>query len=423
MAAVAGLRGTGDWGADERPKNFREMILFRNPNGTAPILALMARVQKESVDDAEFSWWDEPNDIIRLQVAGALLSGDQLIVVDSTDPTSSDPDARWGVAQHLKTGDLLLVEPAVDAAVFDHEVIRVLSVQSDTSFTAERGASGTVAAAIGDDAFLLKLGSNYAEGTGIPDAASRNPIKYSNFTQIFKTSYEVTGTAAKTRLRTGDVLANERKRKTFDHSRDMELSILFGQKSETTGANGKPIRTMDGIRKFIPAKTTTILANAWTIANSAAGGNNILDAVSPVFDFDSAAGDQRIVFAGNSALNRLNAAIHKATSIGATNINFTGGASIFGMKFQKLEFPQGSVFIKTHPLMSRHALYTNSMFILDFSAIRYRPLRGRDTAFKDNVQTKDEDVVRGFWQTEAGLEVSKGGLTCGYIGNFGATIA
>ena len=73
--------------------------------------------------------------------------------------------------------------------------------------------------------------------------------------------------------------------------------------------------------------------------------------------------------------------------------------------------------------MSRHALYTNSMFILDFSAIRYRPLRGRDTSFKDNVQQKDEDVIRGFWQTEAGLEVGLGGLTCGYIGNFGATIA
>lgn len=27
--AVAGLRGTGDWATDERPKNFREMILWR----------------------------------------------------------------------------------------------------------------------------------------------------------------------------------------------------------------------------------------------------------------------------------------------------------------------------------------------------------------------------------------------------------
>jgi hypothetical protein len=56
MAAVAGLRGTGDWGTDERPKNFREYILFRQPNGDTPLTALMAKTGKESVDDPEFSW-------------------------------------------------------------------------------------------------------------------------------------------------------------------------------------------------------------------------------------------------------------------------------------------------------------------------------------------------------------------------------
>ena len=63
------------------------------------------------------------------------------------------------------------------------------------------------------------------------------------------------------------------------------------------------------------------------------------------------------------------------------------------------------------------------MFIIDFSALRWRPLRGSDTQFKDNVQAKDEDLIRGFWQTEAGLEVRMGGLTCGYIGGFGTALA
>jgi hypothetical protein len=53
MSGVAGLRGTGDWGVDERPKNFREMILFRNANGSAPIFALTARARKKTVDDPE----------------------------------------------------------------------------------------------------------------------------------------------------------------------------------------------------------------------------------------------------------------------------------------------------------------------------------------------------------------------------------
>ena len=55
MAAVAGLRATGDFGTDERPKDFREMILWRNPKGTAPIFALTARAKKRVSTDPEFN--------------------------------------------------------------------------------------------------------------------------------------------------------------------------------------------------------------------------------------------------------------------------------------------------------------------------------------------------------------------------------
>ena len=48
MTAIAGLRGTGDWATDERPKNFREFILRRNHNGTAPLFALLAKVGKDA---------------------------------------------------------------------------------------------------------------------------------------------------------------------------------------------------------------------------------------------------------------------------------------------------------------------------------------------------------------------------------------
>lgn len=411
MAAVAGLRGTGDWATDERPKNFRELILFRNPNGMAPIFALMARVQKDSTDDPEFSWWDEPNDLVRLQVNGALGSGDTTIIVDSPDPDAANPKRNWGVAQHLKAGDLLLVEPTLDAAVFAHEVIRVISVSSNTEFVVERGASGTTPAAIANDAFLLLLGSAYPEGTGAPKAASRNPIKYNNFTQIFKDTYEITRTVENTRTRTGDPVKNDKKRKAFDHARGIEMALLWGQKSETTGDNGKPIRTTDGIRKFIGANTTTILGAAWTL-------NNFADAVQPIFDFDTEAGDTRIAFCGNAALNHLNKRIMSASGQSALNVNFNGNTKVYGMNFVEYVLPQGRLLLKTHPLMNRHSLYQNAMFVIDFSAMRWRPLKNSDTKFMDDIQTKDEDLRRGQWITEAGLEVRYGGLTCGYIGGF-----
>ena len=409
MTAIAGLRGTGDWGTDERPKNFREMILFRRPNGTAPIFALMSRVQKESVDDPEFTWWDEPNDIVRLQVNGALGTTDVEVVVDSADPNAANPNRVWGVATHLKSGDLLLVEPTADNAVYDHEFLEVVSVSSSTAFTVKRGAAGTTAATIADDVFLTLVGSAYGEGTGAPPAASRNPIKYSNFTQIFKDVYEVSGTAAQTHARTGKLVANEKKRKAFDHSRNIEMALLWGQKSETTDDNGKPIRTMDGIRKFVG--NTTVFSSAVTISS-------FLDAVFPVFDYESPAGDERIGFCGNTALNELNKVIQ---SDSGTRVTYSGVIKTFGMEFREYLLPQGRLLLRSHPLLNRHSLYQSSMYIIDFSSLRYRPLRNRDTKFQDNIQNKGEDLIRGQWMTEWGLEVTMGGLTNAYLGNISAT--
>lgn len=413
MVAIAGLRGTGDWGTDERPKNFREMILWRNPNGNTPITALMSRVGKESTNDPEFSWWDEPLDIIRLRVndASNLSSSDTLMTVDSVDPTAALPGAVYGLATHLVPGDLLLVEPTSDNATYDHEIVEVDTVISTTSFTIKRGRAGTSAAAINNNQLLLKIGSSFSEGSASPAAASRNPIKFSNFAQIFKTSYELTNTTKVTKARTGDPLKNDKKRRAFDHARDLELALMFGTKSETTGTNGKPLRTMAGIRTFMQSDNTTVFSSAVTISS-------FLDAVSPVFDFESPGGDERIVLCGNTALNEFNKVIQIDTS---TQIQYGGVIKQFGMNLREFILPQGRLFFKTHPLLNRHGLYKSSMWILDFSSFRWRHMPGRDTHFEDNIQGNDEDTTKGQWLTEGGLEIRFGGLTNGYLGNISAT--
>lgn len=411
MSGIAGLRGTGNWGTDERPKNFRESILFFNPNGTAPIFGLTSKAGKKTVNDPEFAWWNETLNLVRLQVNGALGSSDTVVSVDSPDPTASTLSASYGNATHLKPGDLLLVEPSADNATFNHELVVVESVLSDTQFTVSRGAGGTSAAAIADNAWLLLIGSAYAEGTSAPRATTRNPVKFLNYTQIFKDAYELTGTADATEARTGDPWSNDKKRKMFDHARAIELSILFGRKSETTGPNGKPRRTMGGLREFIPASRTTVFGAATTTSS-------FLDALAPVFDFDTDGGDTRIAMAGNTAIMELN----KIFS-GATNAKMELGSTVkvYGLDLREIILPRGRLLMYSHPLMSQHAIYKSSMFVLDFSSIKYVALKGRDTKSYDDVQSKDEDVRRGYVMTECSLSVDRGGLTCAYIGKISAT--
>lgn len=362
----------------------------------------------------------EPVDILRLKVSGALAAGDTLITINAApgDPTATNPGYVWGVATHLVPGDILMVEPATSALetqAFTYEYIKVTQVVSSLTFVAQRGVMGSTAGVIANDAFLLKIGSRYEEGTAEPKSASRNPIKYFNYCQIFKTGYEVSKSAAQTKARTGDPLKNDRKRKAFDHARDLEFSLLFGRKNETTGLNGKPERSFDGIRRFIPAQNVTIFTGAVSFT---AAANNFFEATYRVFDYDTEAGDERIAICGNIALNEMNKIVAATTGI---NINMDEVITMYGMNLRKVVLPQGVLYLRTHPLLNRHAIFSKSIWLLDFSALKWRYLQGRDTDFEDNIQSKGEDVVRGQWLTEAGLEVKYGGLSLGYLGNVTAT--
>ena len=98
---------------------------------------------------------------------------------------------------------------------------------------------------------VLIVGNINAEGASIPDAISYDPVKYNNYTQIFRTPLEITRTARKTRLRTGDPY-KEMKREALElHSIELEKAFFFGVSSENTGSNGKPERTTQGCIDFI----------------------------------------------------------------------------------------------------------------------------------------------------------------------------
>jgi hypothetical protein len=412
MSGIAGLRGTGDWGTDERPKNFREKILFISPNGNSPIFGLTSKAGKYSVNDPEFAWWAESQNLIRLVVSGALASSDTLVTVTGTDPASTSMSALYGAATNLKPGDILMVEPATDNATFNPEFVEVDSVISDTQFSVRRGAGGTTPGSILNAGGLTLVGSSYAEGTGAPRAVSRNPVKFKNFIQIFKDSYELTGTANETFARTGNAWSNDKKRKMFDHAKAIEMAFLFGQQAEVTGDNGKPKRFLGGIRTFIPSTNTTVFGAPVTAASFA-------DAIQPSYLFDCGGGDTRIGFCGNKARSELGKVIQNTTGV---RIELGDVVKIFGIDFQEYILPIGRLLLKSHPLLSQHPLYQKSMFVLDFSVIKYTTMKGRpDAKVTDDVQLKDEDVRRGYIQTDCSVMVDGGGLSLGYLGNISAT--
>jgi len=396
--AIAGMRGTGDWGTDERPKNFREMILWRDPNGSAPLTALMAKMGKETTDDPEFAWWEEELKPIRLKLSEDTVTAGTLFTVTITE------DA---VALDVVAGDRLLVEAAPTAdTTFGYEILEVSTTPTASNvLSCTRGAAGTSAwtAVVATAAYLLKIGSAYEEGTGSPDASNRNPTKKYNYTQIFKTTYDITGTAEQTNIRTGDPVKNDKKRKMFDHAVAMEQAFLFGYRDENTSGT-KPKRSTGGLYQFLTDaySTATPTIKVWT--TTAVTEDNILDATYQMWDYNISGGNssnERIGLAGNGFLNYLNKIARDSSS---TRINFEGTVKTYGMELMKWILPQGTLYIRTHPLMNVNSMFTNGCFFINPPGLKYRPLRNRDTKFMDNIQDNDEDKRKGQWISECGVE-------------------
>lgn len=405
-SGIAGLRGTStsDYATDERPKSFREMILWRDPNGQTPLTALMSKMKTESVDDPEFSWWEEELSPVRIRLAGNGLSGLAtnllLTCYTTTDFNATD----------LKAGDMLMIETTT-VFTTHWEIVEITTTPTSSDyFVVTRGIANTPLTTAAVGSWLVKVGSAYAEGSDAAAPTFRKPTKYTNYAEIFKTTYSISKTTSKTKFRTGDPLKNERKRKSFEHAIQLEKAFLFGVPYEGTGtaATGAGARTTmpkrytGGLWHFLRGTHGAAVSTLVTLNSATFTEDNFLDATFPMFDYGyTGAGNERIVLCGNQFLNNMNKMVKRMT---ATAIQYNGSINAFGMKLQEYNIPQGTLYFRTHPLLNVNPKFSKAAFFVNPSAITYRPLRGRDTDYEDNIQTPGADYFAGQWLTEAGAE-------------------
>lgn len=415
---ISGLRASNDIAStDERPKNFREAILWLDPAGMTPLTAMSAKMKKETTDDPEFNWFEEVQDGKRVQVvsvSGTQTSGTSNVITVATLTNGATvllPGAQF------KAGDILMLYDAslTDAADWDGTgatapELMIVTAVANTTVTVTRGYAGkaTVEILTASDSLRL-VGSAYAEGSTSAAGIAGSPAKNTNYTQIFKSAFNQTNTAIATKYRTGDQFANDRKRAMFRHSESLEMSALFGvRKEDVSGA--EPLRMAGGLRYFL---STNVNAAVGNVTNSF-----FLSTLSTLFNYNAGgAGDERICFIGNSALNAFQKA---ALGDSRININYDGQVNFFGMKLLKYVIPQGTFYLKSHPLLNTDPVYDKSMFVLNGRGFIVRPLKGRDTKIQTNIQANDADQRKDQWLTETGWELQFE-RTQGYYG--GITVA
>lgn len=374
MPAISGLRGSGSFTTDERPQNWRELILLLFPNGSAPLTAIMSMLKSEGTDDPQFNWWDKRLPLQRMIVSGAQTNVDTTIEVVS------------GARDAVK-GTILINERTL-------ELIRVTTdPTNDTALVVERSWGTVIATAMNDTDPITIVGNVHEEGTGVPTARSYAPVKRFNYTQIFRTSLFLTRTARRTRLRyDGSGPYREAQREALSlHSIEMEKAFIWGDPVEVTGADlGMPMRSTGGILQFL----TTNKGGAFAVnaALSETVWDNLLESV---FRYGS---NDKLLLAGSTLINAISGIAKKGGVV-----NLTPASNTYGMAIMEYKCPFGTLYIKNHPLLSQHPVYRKNGLILDTSNLIYRALD--DTRFIKNRQNPGDDASKDEFLTECGLEL------------------
>jgi len=372
---VLGLRGTGSWTADERPKNYRELILLLFPNSPLSLTALMSKLQVRATNDPEFKIFTKNLPTQRVINSGAATSGATTITTQGS-----------GASIALKKGHSLINERTL-------EVIWVTADPTSpfNTFTAARG-KGSSAAAMNDGDGLLIVGSHHQEGSAVPTAITFEPSVLNNYTQIFRTALHLTNTAKATNLRTGSDL-EERQRETLEiHAIEREMAYIFGTGVEDT-SGAQPERTTKG---FISLVTTNV--------KDFAGAVDIDSWESFMEDVFEDGSSEKLLLAGNTAITNINkvARIHG-------EIQMTPMSETYGMMLDRYRTPYGFLQIRQHPLFSKNATFRTWGIVVDPDYLADRILSGngvnRDTNYLENRQNAGDDATKDEWLTESGLEL------------------
>jgi hypothetical protein len=375
--ALPGMKSTADFATDERPKNYREGLMLLEPRNGASLYRLTAAMPNEAVDDPEFKWWNESVDMSQFQINGAVLIGGTTITFDDR-------------CTRLKPGDHL-------RSALTGEVIRVVSVVSDTQVTVTRamgpvGSAAGTATAIADDTKFLYIGSGYREGAPRAIGVSFNPTSDYNYTQIFRDPVEWTRTASKTRLRTGDAMKHDKRRALHKHALGIERAFFLGTRYETLESS-QPLRTTGGLLDFIPSSNVVSIADT---VNGEIGLEEFETFYAGMFAYGSG---EKLAYTSLAVLMALQTMIRKNSAY-----QFNQGQSELGMNVTRFVSPAGTLVLTEHPAFGQGGGFLeDSIVVVDTAALRYRYIT--DTTYLSNRQDNGTDGKTDEYLTEAGLEV------------------
>ena len=352
----------------DRKGDFASALLQVMPTGSAALLALSSGMESSPARDTVVTWFEENHLSGRINVTNNAGVGATLIVDD---------------ASFLDVGTIFTNEA-------NGEMIFVTGV-SGTTVTAQRGFGGTTAVAIDGSSTpvpIQRIGTAFEEASNRPVGMANLGYPRFNYCQIFRNSWDVSGTARAVEFHTGNVVAKNRRDAAFFHAEDIERSAWFGVKS-IGHINGNPYRTADGV-------LTQIITNV-SAQTTDTSYTNLRDFLQGIFERNvKGKPNERIAFCGNTVLGVID-----TLSMTFGVMNLTPGETEFGLEIVKWRTPFGNISLMTHPLFNENPTWTKLLTVLHPGAMRTRWLR------RTNEDSYDADGRRAGVDADYGVFTSE----------------
>lgn len=249
MAQVIGSRTTAQTATTEARavRRVDAEISLVEPS-EAPLITLFNKMNKrEATDNYKFEWIEDDFTARWASNSAAAVSN----TTASTLVTVVD-------ASLFVPGDLFAVPRLVTSST-PPEICRVTAVDyTNNVLTVIRDVGGNGVDTIPASGALTLIGCAYEEGAVPPSAKTTAPTTIVGYTQIFKTTVDISGTNAAMKLYGGAERERLHAKKLKEHKIMLNRALLFGKAStsDTAGPSGKPIRTTDGILARISSNKT-----------------------------------------------------------------------------------------------------------------------------------------------------------------------
>lgn len=353
-----GIFNTQQQTQDLARKDFASLITRLMPNGQAPLFGLTSMLSDETAYAFEHGYFSKTMYFPKMTVGAIATNSATSITVDDTSMIIPGM-----VFQNDNTKENILVNTVPDA----------------TTITVTRNFGNNVNTAFAVGEKLWMVGNAFEEASLRPASLIVTADRITNYTQIFRNTWAISGTNSATPNIAGGTNSEEAKRDCAGfHAVDIEKALIFGQKYLGT-KNGQPIHTMDGVVNIVKAKA----AGNVTTLGSTTNYTQLEAALDPVFNqvTDPAGKPERVLFTGGLARRVLHQ-IFKANS----TYYVQGSETTWGLQYDSFKIPRGTFNIIEHPLFNAYgstSTWAKMMLALDLASFNMAYLQGRKTVSKD----------------------------------------